>query len=70
MTTAGFIYVRLHGPTEAAYRGSYPDATLGEWKARLAGWKKQRKDVLVYFDNDEKGFAAADALRLKEMITT
>ena len=30
----------------------------------FAAWRKERKDVLVYFDNDEKGYAAADALRV------
>lgn len=68
VTTADFVYVRLHGPTEAAYRGSYPQETLEQWRTRIAAWKKRRHDVLVYFDNDEKGYAAADALRLKKSI--
>ena len=30
--------------------------------------EQKRKDVLVYFDNDEKGYAASDALRLSQMV--
>ncbi len=34
---------------------------------RIAAWRKGRKDVLVYFDNDEKGYAPVNALRLGEL---
>jgi uncharacterized protein YecE (DUF72 family) len=67
-TTADFVYVRLHGPQTEAYRGSYPGSTLRRWRKDIAEWKAQRKDVFVYFDNDEKGYAAGDALRLTDML--
>jgi uncharacterized protein YecE (DUF72 family) len=68
LTTADWVYIRLHGPTAAAYRGSYPDEALDRWAKRIGGWRKEKKDVLVYFDNDEKGYAAADALRLRKLM--
>jgi uncharacterized protein YecE (DUF72 family) len=65
--TADFIYIRLHGPGEK-YQGSYPDKTLKEWVARCKDWLKKGKDVFVYFDNDQEGYAAFNALRMKELI--
>jgi uncharacterized protein YecE (DUF72 family) len=65
--TAGFIYIRLHGPG-AAYQGSYDGRTLSGWARRILGWSEAGKDVYCYFDNDEKAYAPHDALRLKEMV--
>lgn len=64
--TADFIYLRLHGPGKK-YQGSYPDETLQEWASKCRKWVKT-KDVYVYFDNDEMGYAAFNAIRLKELI--
>jgi len=66
--TADFTYVRLHGPEEAAYRGRYDGRTLRGWARRIAGWRDAGIDVFGYFDNDEAGHAARDALRLKRML--
>jgi uncharacterized protein YecE (DUF72 family) len=66
--TADFIYIRLHGPTLNKYQGSYSDETLGFWAEKLLAWQKQNKDVFVYFDNDQAGYAAFNARRLQEMI--
>ena len=65
--TAGFVYIRLHGPG-AAYQGSYDGRTLSGWARRIQGWSEAGKDVYCYFDNDEKAYAPHDALRLKEMV--
>lgn len=66
--TADFAYVRLHGPG-GKYQGSYSDAALIEWAERIAAWRRELKTIYVYFDNDDAGYAAQNALRLKEMIT-
>ncbi|NIR46911.1 DUF72 domain-containing protein [candidate division KSB1 bacterium] len=66
--TADFVYIRLHGPSKQAYQGQYSDETLAEWKDSISSWTKQGKDVYCYFDNDEKGYAAQDALRLQQML--
>lgn len=64
--TADFMYVRLHGPGDK-YRGNYDEKTLRMWADRCRKWAVEG-DVFVYFDNDEKGFAAFNALRLQEMV--
>jgi uncharacterized protein YecE (DUF72 family) len=65
--TASFVYVRGHGPG-GRYRGSYSDATLAEWAKRAARWKRERRDVYVYFDNDQKSAAPFDAKRLMRLL--
>jgi len=65
--TADFAYVRLHGPG-AAYQGSYDDATLARWADRIGDWRDAGRDAFVYFDNDEKAYAAEDAGRLHERL--
>jgi uncharacterized protein YecE (DUF72 family) len=65
--TANFSYVRLHGPG-GKYQGSYSDAALSAWAERIKEWRRTLDSVYVYFDNDEAGFAAHDALRLKQYV--
>jgi uncharacterized protein YecE (DUF72 family) len=65
--TASFVYIRLHGP-ERAYQGSYSDAALRTWAKRIRAWAKEGLDVYCYFDNDEKGYAPQNALRLRDML--
>jgi uncharacterized protein YecE (DUF72 family) len=65
--TAGFVYIRLHGP-DGAYQGSYDDKALRTWARRIAGWRHKGLDVYCYFDNDEKGFAPENALRLNALL--
>ena len=64
--TADFVYLRLHGPGNK-YQGSYPDETLQKWAQECYEWSKT-KEVFVYFDNDEKGYAAFNAIKLKELV--
>ncbi len=65
--TADFSYIRLHGPG-GKYQGSYRDETLKRWAQTIAGWSQQLAAVYTYFDNDDSGFAAQDALRLKALL--
>jgi uncharacterized protein YecE (DUF72 family) len=62
--TADFVYLRLHGPGANKYQGSYSDELLLNWAKKCKMWLKT-KDVFVYFDNDEKGYAAFNALQLQ-----
>jgi uncharacterized protein YecE (DUF72 family) len=64
--TADFVYLRLHGPGDK-YRGSYSTAALKKWAKQCKEWLKS-KDVFVYFDNDEEGYAAFNAIQLKALI--
>ncbi len=66
--TARWIYVRLHGP-EGRYAGSYSNAVLKDWAATFRSWDREGRDVYCYFDNDQAGYAAKDALRLKQFVT-
>ena len=65
--TARHVYLRGHGPG-GAYKDHYPDKTLRAWARDIEKWKRQRRTVFVYFDNDQKSAAPKDALRLKEML--
>lgn len=67
--TANYVYIRLHGPGDK-YQGSYSNNVLHEWAARCKEWAKEGKDVYVYFDNDQEGYAAFNAITLQEMVTT
>ena len=65
--TADWAYVRLHGPG-GKYQGSYPRATLRRWAERIATWSHELKQIHVYFDNDQAGYAAHNALTLKGLV--
>ena len=65
--TADFVYIRLHGP-DGKYAGSYDDKTLDNWAKKIRNWSDDNKDIYCYFDNDQKGYAAFNAIRLKEML--
>jgi uncharacterized protein YecE (DUF72 family) len=66
ITTADWIYIRLHGPEEK-YQGYYPESAMGWWAKQISQWQKQGKDVYLYFDNDQNGYAAFNALKLQEL---
>jgi uncharacterized protein YecE (DUF72 family) len=65
--TADFVYVRGHGPG-GHYKGHYRPEQLMKWAKCIRSWKKQGCDVFVYFDNDQKSAAPADALRLRQLV--
>lgn len=66
--TADFCYIRLHGPG-GKYQGSYSQDALRRWAERIEGWRAEEKTVYVYFDNDQAGYAAENALTLKQLVT-
>jgi len=65
--TADFVYIRGHGPG-GRYKGHYPTRALEDWTKRIRSWRKQGSDVYVYFDDDQKSAAPADALKLRQML--
>jgi uncharacterized protein YecE (DUF72 family) len=67
LTTANFVYVRLHGPGDK-YQGKYDQKQLTEWAKLAKKWLAERKQVYFYFDNDQDAYAAMNALDLQEMI--
>ena len=66
--TAGHAYLRLHGPAEHKYSGRYTRPQLRQWLDLCAGWLESgARQVFIYFDNDQSGYAALNAIELKEM---
>ena len=65
--TASFVYVRGHGPA-GAYKGNYSEQELRSWARDIAKWRRGGRDVYVYFDNDQKSAAPADAAKLQAMV--
>jgi uncharacterized protein YecE (DUF72 family) len=65
--TADFVYIRLHGPG-GPYQGQYDHETLAGWAGAMAAWSREGREVFCYFDNDEAGYAAQDALRLLDLL--
>ena len=64
--TTDFAYLRLHGPG-GKYQGCYSAQTLRQWAKRIAAWSGLR-DIYIYFDNDQGGYAARNALELKRLV--
>ena len=61
------LYARLHGDQEL-YASGYTDEALDRWAEKLRGWTSDGRDAFVYFDNDMKGHAPYDAMRLIERL--
>ena len=56
------VYVRLHGPS-SAYAGNYRAPRLRTWVDRALAWNRRRKEVFLFFDNDERGYAVKNGTR-------
>jgi uncharacterized protein YecE (DUF72 family) len=77
--TSDYVYCRLHG-SEELYASGYDNAALDAWAERIKAWARgeeaedgeriggkarpRRRDVFVYFDNDKKVRAPANAMEL------
>jgi uncharacterized protein YecE (DUF72 family) len=62
--TADFVYVRRHG---YGARGSYPRRALAADASRIRRWRRDGRDVHVYFNNDWRAFAVENALALARL---
>ncbi|HUR43699.1 MAG TPA: DUF72 domain-containing protein [Aestuariivirga sp.] len=65
--TAPHVYIRAHGPG-GRYHGSYSAKTLARWAERVAAWRRERREIFIYFDNDQKAAAPKDAQRLLRLV--
>jgi uncharacterized protein YecE (DUF72 family) len=77
--TSDFVYCRLHG-SEELYASGYDNAALDEWGRRVKAWaageeppdaervgakaRCRKRDVFIFFDNDKKVRAPANAMEL------
>jgi uncharacterized protein YecE (DUF72 family) len=66
IVTADFVYIRLHGPA-GPYQGRYGPARLERWASAIRDWSAEGRDVYLYFDNDQAGYAVEDAMCLQAM---
>lgn len=67
--TSEVVYVRWHGPShEHLYAGSYSEDDLRWWADRLCEWESTGHRVYGYFNNDQHGYAVANARRLRELL--
>jgi uncharacterized protein YecE (DUF72 family) len=66
--TAGFTYIRFHGPTSAKYFGSYSSEQLKTWAERIDEWSQRLSEIYVYFNNDPGGEAVKNAKELKQLV--
>lgn len=65
--TARFVYIRLHGIADW-YTYNYTESDLRWWRDRIAEFLNRGLDVYVYFNNDYRGYAPQNALRLKQLL--
>jgi uncharacterized protein YecE (DUF72 family) len=67
--TAGFVYVRLHGPDHRSlHAGSYSESDLRWWADRVGEWQCAGREVFVYFNNDGGGNAGRNARTLRSLL--
>ncbi len=64
--TADFIYVRMHGPGDL-YGSKYTTRQLKKLADKIRLWKRQVKDIYIYFNNDTNGYAVDNAKKLIEL---
>lgn len=62
--TADFTYIRLHG-SHSLYTSNYEEEELRSWARKIRKWGLT---TFLYFDNDYRGYAAQNALRIKEIL--
>jgi uncharacterized protein YecE (DUF72 family) len=65
--TTGLVYVRLHGRPHC-YLSPYPPDAIAAWAARAKVWRREGRDVHIYFDNTMEGAAAENALQLRALL--
>jgi uncharacterized protein YecE (DUF72 family) len=65
--TADYVYWRGHGPG-GAYKDNYSDAELRRLATAIRKWRRARRTVYAYFDNDQKSAAPQDSRRLMRML--
>ncbi len=63
--TTDWTYLRFHGDH---YQGSYSEDYLRAQADKIGQWLDEGRDVYAYFNNDEDGHAAHNALELRGML--
>jgi uncharacterized protein YecE (DUF72 family) len=68
--TSDLVYIRLHGPSDQPYTGSYTPQALTAWRDRMLQWQSEGRSVYCIFDNDDRGYAVKNALELVHLVET
>ena len=65
--TADFVYCRLQGPArdEASV---YQPADIADWAGTISAWTAAGKDVFAYFVHEDKLYAPANAVALRQAL--
>jgi uncharacterized protein YecE (DUF72 family) len=66
-STATFLYIRFHG-SKKVYTSQYTDAELKYYASIMKERLTKGHAVYAYFNNDSKGYAPHDALRLRNYL--
>jgi uncharacterized protein YecE (DUF72 family) len=67
MRTTDFAYLRYHGRSEL-FASRYSDGELRAEAEKIERFLGEGADVYVYFNNDARGYAVANARRLKTLL--
>ena len=67
ISTADFIYIRMHGPT-SLFSSKYSYNSLRDLSHNIAKFIHQGLDVYCYFNNDFSGFAIENAKYLSHLL--
>ena len=65
--TTDLVYVRPHGHSDT-YASRYSRKSLQRWARRIEAWRREKRQVHVYFDNDAYGEAPRNAQRLIALV--
>lgn len=65
--TADWTLVRFHYGSRGR-RGNYSASEIAAWAQRIEGWRAE-VEVFAYFNNDWEGFAPANALALRGLLS-
>ena len=64
--TVDWTFVRFHYGSRGR-DGNYSETELREWSQRVSEFRR-RGDVYCYFNNDWKGYAVRNGVRLRELL--
>ncbi len=66
--TSNFLYLRFHGG-KILYTSEYSEKEIKKWSEKINKWKKDKKIIFAFFNNDAYGFAIKNALQLKKLLS-
>ncbi|MGE5682883.1 MAG: DUF72 domain-containing protein [Bacillota bacterium] len=66
--TSDFIYLRFHGP-DFPFKERFDQEVLLSWAEQIKQWNSDGKEVFIYFNNDQYGYALGDAGELEDLLS-